>query len=77
MVELAQAGVTLRPTAVQVLGNPSADKLAAWRLTEALRAAGCDVDLEFVAGAGHSDSEPGLVDAMVRATDRFRDVLGE
>ena len=30
------------------------------------------VGLEFVAGAGHSDSEPGLADALVRATDRFR-----
>ncbi|EOD14765.1 hypothetical protein EMIHUDRAFT_96439 [Emiliania huxleyi CCMP1516] len=49
---------------------------AAWRLSEALRAAGCaDVELEFVAGAGHSDSEPGLVDAMVRATERFKAVL--
>ena len=49
---------------------------AAWRLTEALRTAGCEeVELEFVAGAGHSDSEPGLVDAMVRATDRFKQVL--
>jgi len=49
---------------------------AAWRLSEALRRAGCkDVELEFVAGAGHSDSEPGLVDAMVRATDRFKAVL--
>jgi proline iminopeptidase len=46
---------------------------AAWRLTEALREKGCEVELEFVAGAGHSDSEPGLVDAMVRASDRFRD----
>ena len=34
-----------------------------------------DLDLEFVAGAGHSDSEPGLVDAMVRATERFKAVL--
>ena len=49
---------------------------AAWRLSEALRSAGCeDVELEFVAGAGHSDSEPGLVDAMVRATDKFKAVL--
>eukprot|EP00854_Cymbomonas_tetramitiformis_P009212 gene9212-10918_t len=37
---------------------------AAWRLTKALQAAGGDVELEFVSGAGHSDSEPGLVDAM-------------
>ena len=49
---------------------------AAWRLSEALRSAGCeDVELEFVAGAGHSDSEPGLVDAMVRATDKFKALL--
>jgi len=49
---------------------------AAWRLSEALRTAGCeDVQLEFVAGAGHSDSEPGLVDAMVRASDRFKAML--
>ena len=45
---------------------------AAHRLAEALRAAGAQVQLEFVAGAGHSDSEPGLVDAMVRASDDFR-----
>jgi proline iminopeptidase len=50
---------------------------AAWRLSEALRSAGCpEVELEFVAGAGHSDSEPGLVDAMVRASDRFKSTLG-
>lgn len=49
---------------------------AAWRLAKALREVGCtDVNLEFVSGAGHSDSEPGLADAMVRATDRFRDIL--
>ena len=36
---------------------------------------GADVNLEFVAGAGHSDSEPGLVDAMVRATDGMREAL--
>lgn len=49
---------------------------AAWRLAQALRAKGSTfVDLEFVAGAGHSDSEPGLVDAMVRASDKVRDIL--
>ena len=36
---------------------------------------GADVNLEFVAGAGHSDTEPGLVDAMVRATDGMREAL--
>lgn len=45
---------------------------AAWRLAQALRKAGCKyVDLEFVSGAGHSDTEPGLVDAMVRASDKL------
>lgn len=59
----------------------------AYRLAKALQAAGAvdvgfqgevcagdksTVGLEFVAGAGHSDSEPGLADAIVRATDRFR-----
>jgi proline iminopeptidase len=32
-----------------------------------------EVGLEMVSGAGHSDSEPGLIDALVRATDEFRD----
>ena len=49
---------------------------AAWRLTKALKKAGCEyVDLEFVAGAGHSDSEPGLVDAMIRASDKLANEL--
>ena len=46
---------------------------AAFRLKQALQAAGVQVELEFVAGAGHSDSEPGLVDAMVRMSDKFRE----
>lgn len=50
---------------------------AAWRLASALRAAGGEAELEFVAGAGHSDSEPGLVDAMVRASDRLREFAGK
>ena len=44
---------------------------AAWRLKKALHAAGAAVELEFVAGAGHNDSEPGIIDAIVRATDKF------
>ena len=48
---------------------------AAWRLAQALRVVDVPVELEFVAGAGHSDSEPGLVDAMVRASDRFKEVV--
>jgi proline iminopeptidase len=48
---------------------------AAYQLYRALRNAGCtDVALEFVAGAGHSDSEPGLTDAIVRATNSVRDI---
>ena len=46
---------------------------AAYRLAQALGAVGAQCELEIVAGAGHSDSEPGLIDAMVRATDKFRD----
>lgn len=45
---------------------------AAYRLEQALKKVGCSyVDLEFVSGAGHSDTEPGLVDAMVRAADKL------
>lgn len=48
---------------------------AAYRLASTLENLGVDVSLEFVAGAGHSDSEPGLVDAMVRATDSLAQEL--
>lgn len=51
---------------------------AAYRLTQALKKVMDDpdnVNLEFVSGAGHSDSEPGLEDAMIRATDVFRDTV--
>ena len=49
---------------------------AAFRLAEALNKVGCaKVNLEFVAGAGHSDSESGNVDAMVRATNTLKDFL--
>ena len=48
---------------------------AAYRLASTLEGLGVDVSLEFVAGAGHSDSEPGLVDAMVRATDSLAQEL--
>lgn len=45
---------------------------SAWQLHQALKKAGCEyLELEFVSGAGHSDSEPGLVDAMVRASDKL------
>ena len=46
---------------------------AAYRLYKALQEVGnTQVNLEFVAGAGHSDSEPGNIDAIVRATDSYR-----
>ena len=49
---------------------------AAFRLAEALKKAGNEaVHLEFVAGAGHSDTEPGNTDAMVRATNELRGFL--
>jgi proline iminopeptidase len=40
---------------------------AAWELHKRLPHS----SLEFIFDAGHSDSEPGIVDALVRATDRF------
>ena len=48
---------------------------AAYKLYKALNSKGTrsDVKLEIVSGAGHSDSEPGLIDGLVRATDQFRD----
>lgn len=50
---------------------------AAWRLYKALNPDGSRspdaVHCEFVNGAGHSDSEPGIIDALIRATDEFRD----
>ena len=52
--------------------------MAAHRLLKALRAAGLpdeNAACEYVAGAGHSDTEPGLVDAMVRASDDLADIL--
>jgi proline iminopeptidase len=35
-----------------------------------------EAELEIVADAGHTMTEPGLIDALVRATDRFRDASG-
>jgi proline iminopeptidase len=43
---------------------------AAYHLSRALQE-DC-VRLEMVAGAGHSDSEPGIIDAIVHATDDYR-----
>ena len=36
---------------------------------------GATVELEFIAGAGHSDSEPGIADALIRVTDKLRPFL--
>jgi len=48
---------------------------AAYRLHQGLKALEVDVKLEFVSGAGHSDSEPGLIDALVRASDELKSAL--
>jgi len=71
----AMADAGHRVAIVHGRGDYVCQPQAAWRLTKALRALGAEVELEFVSGAGHSDTEPGLADAMVRASDRFRDVL--
>jgi proline iminopeptidase len=44
--------------------------VAAWRLKQAWP----KVELNLIADAGHLFSEPGNLDALVRATDRFADV---
>ena len=45
---------------------------AAWRLAEGLRAVGQEPELRFVAGSGHSDSEPDIARALREATDGLR-----
>lgn len=45
---------------------------AAWRLAKGLDAVGVPYDLRFIAGAGHSDSEPGIAVALREATDALR-----
>ena len=63
-------------TPTEAVAERVANAWAGWHTSCALAAEGLPDDrmsLEIVAGAGHSDSEPGLVDAMVRATDAFRD----
>lgn len=44
---------------------------AAWRLHQALEAAGVSNTLWFVDGAGHSDSEPGIAGALRAEADRL------
>ena len=43
----------------------------AWELSRAWRGA----QLEMIADAGHAAGEPGIIDGLVRATDRFADRL--
>ena len=45
---------------------------AAWRLVQGLEAVGKTSHLNFVAGAGHSDSEPAIAQALREATDALR-----
>ena len=45
---------------------------AAWRLAKGLRALGIEPELRFIAGAGHSDSEPAIATALREATDGLR-----
>ncbi len=45
---------------------------AAWRLVKGLEAVGHPCAVNFVAGAGHSDSEPGNAAALREATDALR-----
>lgn len=45
---------------------------AAWRLVKGLEGVGLSCTLNFVAGAGHSDSEPGIAAALREATDALR-----
>ena len=46
---------------------------SAWELHKAWP----EAHLEVIADAGHSASEPGIVDALVRATDEFAEKLGK
>ncbi|MEM8636599.1 MAG: prolyl aminopeptidase [Pseudomonadota bacterium] len=43
----------------------------------ALKKAWPRVDLHIVPDAGHSSLEPGIVDQLIRSTDRFADILAE
>ena len=46
-------------------------------LSEALGKLKVPCDLDFVAAAGHSDTEPGLVSSMVTHSDGIRDLLAK
>mmetsp|Transcript_19903 Transcript_19903/g.51731 ORF Transcript_19903/g.51731 Transcript_19903/m.51731 type:complete len:391 (-) Transcript_19903:30-1202(-) len=51
--------------------------VSAYRLSEALGKLKVPCDLDFVAAAGHSDTEPGLVSSMVTHSDAIRDLLAK
>jgi proline iminopeptidase len=51
--------------------------VSAYRLSEALGKLKVPCDLDFVAAAGHSDTEPGLVSSMVTHSDGIRDLLAK
>jgi proline iminopeptidase len=42
----------------------------------ALKRAWPQAELEIIGDAGHASLEPGIVDALLRATDHFADRLG-
>jgi len=47
--------------------------ISSWRLAKAMKAAGMqDVNVNFVNGWGHHDSEPGVAVEMIKATDDLR-----
>jgi len=45
---------------------------SAWELHTALKAAGSDASLTIVGDSGHSCMEPGTLDELIRATERFK-----
>jgi len=45
---------------------------AAWRLVKGLEDVSHACELRFIAGAGHSDSEPAIAAALREATDALR-----
>ena len=51
--------------------------VSAYRLSEALGKLKVPCDLDFVAAAGHSDTEPGLVSSMITHSDGIRDLLAK
>ena len=51
--------------------------VSAYRLSEALGKLNVPVDLDFVAAAGHSDTEPGLVSSLITHSDGIRDLLAK